>query len=100
MEWFPAPTFEVVRFPWLETFSETMPSACVPSKTTTDPPGFPEPTTTTLNVTDWPRVAGFTEGDIDTVVGLVPVPSTIWFSAEDLLPAKFASPSYWAKMRW
>jgi hypothetical protein len=73
----------------------TTSSTEVPSLNVTVPVGVPpnSPLTVAVKVTDCPDLDGFSD-DVSAVV--VVAVATLWVNSPDVLPAKFASPLYFA----
>ena len=88
----PAVSDEVAKVATPEVLRVPVPSVVVPSLKVTMPVGVPVPplaVTVAVNVTDWPKAAGFCE---DVSVTLLPLWLTAWLSAVEVEPAKFGSP--------
>jgi hypothetical protein len=81
--------------------SVPVPKVVVPSLNVTVPVGVPAPgdtgATVAVNVTDWPKTAGFAE---EVTLVVVAVWLTVWATTADVLAVKLVSPLYTAVMLW
>src|SRR5271168_3535838 len=79
-----------------------MPSEVAPSMNITLPVIVPAvwEVTAAVNVTDVPNVEGFKEEVTAVAVAAAAAGLTVWLSADEVLPVKFASPPYTAVIEW